>query len=156
MDDYRAPTPATLRGARVLTTDEAHALWEKRQAAFVDVLPQPPRPPRAARLDDLATRNRGSTFPAASGCLIPATARLLRSWRRISSKGWRRHRRAIVDRMLVFYCLRELLDVLERRETGSDAGLPARRLVSRGHRRLGSAWPADGGARARDHGPCVS
>jgi PQQ-dependent catabolism-associated CXXCW motif protein len=45
MEAFRAPTPSTLKGARVLTTAEAHALWEKRQAVFVDVLPQPPRPP---------------------------------------------------------------------------------------------------------------
>ncbi len=25
--DYRAPTPATLKGARVLTTEEAGAMW---------------------------------------------------------------------------------------------------------------------------------
>jgi PQQ-dependent catabolism-associated CXXCW motif protein len=45
MDDYRAPTPATLQGAQVLTTEQAHALWIAHDAAFVDVLPQPPRPP---------------------------------------------------------------------------------------------------------------
>lgn len=44
MEEYRAPTPASLRGAKVLTTEEAHAVWAKQQAAFVDVLPQPPRP----------------------------------------------------------------------------------------------------------------
>jgi PQQ-dependent catabolism-associated CXXCW motif protein len=44
MEDYRAPTPATLHGAEALTTDQAHELWAQRQAAFIDVLPQPPRP----------------------------------------------------------------------------------------------------------------
>jgi PQQ-dependent catabolism-associated CXXCW motif protein len=44
MEEYRAPTPASLHGAKVLTTEQAHALWAKEQAAFVDVLPQPPRP----------------------------------------------------------------------------------------------------------------
>ena len=43
MEAYRAPVPATLEGARVLTTQEAHALWEEG-AVFVDVLPRPPRP----------------------------------------------------------------------------------------------------------------
>jgi PQQ-dependent catabolism-associated CXXCW motif protein len=43
--DYRAPTPATLNGARVLTTAEAEALWRAGTAAFVDVMPQAPRPP---------------------------------------------------------------------------------------------------------------
>ncbi len=42
--DYRAPTPDTLKGARVLTTEEAAAMWRAGGAAFVDVLAQPPRP----------------------------------------------------------------------------------------------------------------
>src|SRR5215471_15708842 len=44
MDDYRSPTPATLQGALVLTTDEARTHWERHDAAFIDVLPQVPRP----------------------------------------------------------------------------------------------------------------
>ena len=44
MDDYRAPTPATLKGARVLTTREAADLWRAGGAVFIDVMPQPPRP----------------------------------------------------------------------------------------------------------------
>ena len=43
-ENYRAPTPATLRGTTVLTTAAAEALWRNRTAAFIDVLPQPPRP----------------------------------------------------------------------------------------------------------------
>lgn len=42
-DNYRAPTPRTLKGARVLTTTQAEALW-RAGAAFVDVLPRAPRP----------------------------------------------------------------------------------------------------------------
>jgi PQQ-dependent catabolism-associated CXXCW motif protein len=44
MEEYGAPTPATLHGATVLDTDQARGLWEKRLAAFIDVLPRPPRP----------------------------------------------------------------------------------------------------------------
>jgi PQQ-dependent catabolism-associated CXXCW motif protein len=44
LEDYRAPTPATLRGARVIATDEAARIWRSHSAAFVDVLPRPPRP----------------------------------------------------------------------------------------------------------------
>jgi PQQ-dependent catabolism-associated CXXCW motif protein len=44
LDDYRAPTPATLSGARVVTTAEAHRLWTAKEAVFIDVLPQAPRP----------------------------------------------------------------------------------------------------------------
>src|SRR6185312_4743802 len=30
-DDYRAPTPATLKGARVITSAQAHAIWRGKQ-----------------------------------------------------------------------------------------------------------------------------
>ena len=43
-ENYRAPTPATLDGARVLTTTDAHQIWTEGQAIFVDVLPRSPRP----------------------------------------------------------------------------------------------------------------
>lgn len=44
LDAYRAPTPATLAGARVLSTPQAEALWRAHAAVFIDVLPRPPRP----------------------------------------------------------------------------------------------------------------
>jgi PQQ-dependent catabolism-associated CXXCW motif protein len=44
LDDYRAPTPATLKGAKVIDAQAAHALWEKNEAIFIDVLPHPPKP----------------------------------------------------------------------------------------------------------------
>ena len=44
VEDYRAPTPATLRGAKVIGTEEAEKLWRGHIATFVDVLPRPPRP----------------------------------------------------------------------------------------------------------------
>jgi PQQ-dependent catabolism-associated CXXCW motif protein len=44
-DNYRAPVPATLAGARVLATEEAEAIWRTGTAVFIDVLPHPPKPP---------------------------------------------------------------------------------------------------------------
>src|SRR5579863_2815005 len=44
LESYRGPTPETLRGAKVLSTDEAATIWREHGAAFVDVLPQAPRP----------------------------------------------------------------------------------------------------------------
>ncbi|WP_275113690.1 PQQ-dependent catabolism-associated CXXCW motif protein [Roseobacter cerasinus] len=44
MDHYRAPVPATLDGATVVGPEEAHALWKDGKTAFIDVLPQPPKP----------------------------------------------------------------------------------------------------------------
>jgi PQQ-dependent catabolism-associated CXXCW motif protein len=43
-ENYRAPVPLTLHGARVATTAEVEALWKTGGAAFVDVLPRPPMP----------------------------------------------------------------------------------------------------------------
>jgi PQQ-dependent catabolism-associated CXXCW motif protein len=44
-EDYRAPVPDTLAGARVLSTKDAEAIWRARSGIFVDVLPRPPKPP---------------------------------------------------------------------------------------------------------------
>ena len=44
LEDYRSPTPETLRGARVIGTDDAEKIWRSHSASFVDVLPRPPRP----------------------------------------------------------------------------------------------------------------
>jgi PQQ-dependent catabolism-associated CXXCW motif protein len=43
-ENYRAPVPATLAGARVLTTEQAEAIWRGGAATFIDVLPHPPKP----------------------------------------------------------------------------------------------------------------
>lgn len=45
MNDYRAPVPKTLRGARVVDTATAADLREKEGAVFIDVYPQAPKPP---------------------------------------------------------------------------------------------------------------
>ncbi len=44
MEAYRAPVPSTLAGARVLSTDEAEAIWRAHSAVFIDVLPHAPKP----------------------------------------------------------------------------------------------------------------
>jgi PQQ-dependent catabolism-associated CXXCW motif protein len=44
LENYRAPTPATLRGVKVIGTDEAETIWRNHSASFVDVLPRAPRP----------------------------------------------------------------------------------------------------------------
>jgi len=44
-EEYRAPVPATLAGARVLSTADAEAIWRDKRGAFIDVLPRPPKPP---------------------------------------------------------------------------------------------------------------
>lgn len=44
MEEYRAPVPLTLKGAAVVSTEEAEALWRAQDAVFIDVLPRPPKP----------------------------------------------------------------------------------------------------------------
>ena len=44
MEQFRAPVPATLAGAKVVGTDEVRKLWETKAAVFIDVLPRAPKP----------------------------------------------------------------------------------------------------------------
>jgi PQQ-dependent catabolism-associated CXXCW motif protein len=44
LEDYRAPVPATVAGARVITTTEAEAIWRTRAGVFIDVMPRAPKP----------------------------------------------------------------------------------------------------------------
>ena len=44
MDEYRAPVPVSLAGGTVIGPERAHDLWESGEAAFIDVMPQPPKP----------------------------------------------------------------------------------------------------------------
>jgi len=44
LDNYRAPTPATVAGGQAIETEEAASLWRDHRALFIDVLPAPRRP----------------------------------------------------------------------------------------------------------------
>lgn len=44
MEDFRSPVPLTLKGAKVLTGDQAADLWNDNAAIFIDVYPQGPKP----------------------------------------------------------------------------------------------------------------
>jgi PQQ-dependent catabolism-associated CXXCW motif protein len=43
-EPYRGLVPATLAGATVIDTDQAYAMWQAGEAAFIDVLPRAPKP----------------------------------------------------------------------------------------------------------------
>ena len=104
MGDYRAPVPATLRGATVIGTAQAHALWESRAAVFVDVLPQPPRPAGLPAGTIWHPKPRqdlpGSVWlpDTGYGALAPVMEGYFTSNLRQATKGER-------DRPVVFYCL---------------------------------------------------
>ena len=104
-DDYRAPTPPTLRGARVVTTDEAEALWKAKSAIFIDVMPHPPRPPNlpAGTIWRETPRHNipGSTWlpDTGYGALAAVTESYLRT-NLVRVTG------GDMGKTLVFYCLR--------------------------------------------------
>lgn len=45
LDEYRKPVPATLKGATVLSGEDASKLWTEKSAVFIDVYPHAPKPP---------------------------------------------------------------------------------------------------------------
>ncbi len=105
-EDYRAPTPATLRGARVVTTGEAAELWKQGLAKFVDVLPHAPRPANLPAGTIWRERPRlnipGSIWlpDTGYGVLAAVTEQYFRDGLEQISGGDR-------TRPLVIYCLRD-------------------------------------------------
>jgi len=103
MEDYRAPTPATLAGARVVTTAEAEKHW-KAGAVFVDVLAHTPRPANLPPGTIWREKTRmdipGSIWlpDTGYGVLAAATESYLRD-------GLERVTGGDHTRWLVFYCL---------------------------------------------------
>jgi PQQ-dependent catabolism-associated CXXCW motif protein len=104
LDNYRSPTPATLRGARVIATDEAATIWRSHSASFVDVLPRPPRPrelPAGTLWHDKPRANiPGSIWLPDTGYgeLAPSMAGYFSNGLEKATAGDR-------ARMLVIYCL---------------------------------------------------
>jgi PQQ-dependent catabolism-associated CXXCW motif protein len=43
-DNYRSPVPATLSGGTVVSTEQAHEIWQRGDTLFIDVLPLAPKP----------------------------------------------------------------------------------------------------------------
>jgi len=104
--DYRAPTPAGLEGARVVSTAEAEELWQRKSAVFVDVLPRAPRPanlpPGTIWRDKPRLNIPGSVWLPDTGYgeLAPATEDYLRKSLERATSGDR-------AKILVIYCLRD-------------------------------------------------
>lgn len=103
-DDYQAPVPSRLAGARVLSTDEAEAMWRAHDGVFVDVLPRPPKPkglpPGTVWRDKPRLNIPGSIWlpDTGYGVLSPATEDYLR-------RGLARASRGDPSVPLVIYCL---------------------------------------------------
>jgi PQQ-dependent catabolism-associated CXXCW motif protein len=104
MDDYRAPTPATVAGGAVLDTESAHELWQSGNAVWIDVLPAPRRPanlPVSALWMPLPHRDiPGSLWlpDIGRGTLSPELEGYFRHHLEAATEGRR-------DAAVVFYCL---------------------------------------------------
>jgi PQQ-dependent catabolism-associated CXXCW motif protein len=103
-DNYRAPVPATLAGARVLATGEAEAIWRAGAGVFIDVLPRAPKPQNLPASTIWREKPRlnipGSIWlpDTGYGALAAATEDYLRHGLARASGGNR-------ATLLVFYCL---------------------------------------------------
>jgi PQQ-dependent catabolism-associated CXXCW motif protein len=130
-ENYRAPTPATLKGARVVTTSEAQQIWKDGGAVFLDVLPHAPRPanlpPGTIWREKPRLNIPGSVWLADTGygALAPVTENYLRTNVERISGGDR-------AKMLVVYCQRACWMSWNA----------AKRIVSMGY--INIAWYPDG------------
>lgn len=104
--DYRTPVPKTLRGATVITTEEAEALHAAGDALFVDVYPRAPKPPNLPvgtlwRDPPHSTIKGGVWLPNVGyGTLPPEDVGYFKSQLERITAGDK-------ARPIVFYCLRD-------------------------------------------------
>ena len=104
-DDYRAPTPATLAGARVLTTAEAELSW-KHGAVFVDVLAYNPRPSNLPAGTVWREKTR-SDIPGSVWLPNTGYGELAADTENYFRIGLQRATQSDGTKLLVFYCRRD-------------------------------------------------
>lgn len=103
LDNYHAPTPATLKGATVIDTSRAFEIWNEKEAAFIDALSRPARPADLPREVVWRPSPRhdipGSMWLPGTGVgeLTPALQSYFES-------GLARAAGNSKDKLLVFYC----------------------------------------------------
>jgi PQQ-dependent catabolism-associated CXXCW motif protein len=103
---YRAPTPETLKGATVLTTDTAHKLWAEGKTAFIDVLPQPPRPKNLPA--DVVWRDKArADIPGSLWLPDTGYGDLAPSMQAYFVAGLNKAQAGDPERTLAFYCQRD-------------------------------------------------
>jgi PQQ-dependent catabolism-associated CXXCW motif protein len=130
-ENYRAPVPATLAGARVLDTAEAETIWRARTGVFIDVLPRAPKPPNLPAGTVWRDKPRhnipGSVWlpDTGYGKLAAATEQYLRQGLTQATGG-------NTDTLLVVYCQAECWMSWNA----------ARRILSYGYRNV--AWYPEG------------
>lgn len=105
-ENYRAPTPSSLKGAKVLSTGDAEAAWRSGSAIFIDVFPQPPRP---ANLPAGTLWRDKPHFDIPKSNWLPDTGygQLHPSMDRYFRDGLDRLSGGDRAKLLVFYCLKD-------------------------------------------------
>jgi len=107
LDDYRAPTPATLKGAHVIDTQRAYDLWQAKSAVFVDALARPPKPadlpPKTVWRDKPRADIPGSLWLVNTGF-----GALAESTQRYFETGLAKATGGDKTKPLVFYCLADV------------------------------------------------
>ena len=104
MEEYRAPVPATLKGAKVVTTTQAEAMWRGRRAVFFDVMPQAPKPanlPAGTIWRDKVRKGIPGSIWLANvgyGAISEETARYFRESLSLNTDGDN-------SRAILFYCM---------------------------------------------------
>jgi PQQ-dependent catabolism-associated CXXCW motif protein len=103
-DNYRAPVPATLRGAKVISTAEAEQLWKQKTVLFVDTMPRLPKPknlPAGTIWRDKPRHNIPGSIWLANvgyGALTPDMEAYFREGLEANTGG-------ALSRKVVFYCM---------------------------------------------------
>ncbi len=130
-DDYRAPVPATLAGVRVLTSEDAEAIWRAKSGVFVDVLPRAPKPPNLPAGTVWRDKPRAN-IPGSIWLPDTGYGRLAAVTEDYLKQGLARASHGDMDRLLVIYC----------QENCWMSWNAAKRVLSYGYRNV--AWYPDG------------
>ncbi len=106
LENYRAPVPATLKGAVVLDTPQALRLWSQKTAVFIDALPRPPKP---AGLPSGAIWRDAPRADIPGSIWLPDTGygELAEPTLRYFENGLAEATKSDKSRPLVFYCLKD-------------------------------------------------
>lgn len=105
-ENYRAPVPSTLVGARVIDVGQAEEIWRAKAAVFVDVYPQPPKPAKLPK----GTIWRTPAHESIQGAHWLANAGygvLSADAEEYFRNGLQRLTGGNPDRAVVFFCLRD-------------------------------------------------
>jgi PQQ-dependent catabolism-associated CXXCW motif protein len=131
MGDYRSRVPATLRGASVLDTPAALALWKQGSSLFVDVLPRAPKPANLPA-GTVWRDPRHDSLPGAIWLPNTGYGELSAAGDAYFRRGLEKASKGDADMQLVFFCQRDCWMSWNA----------ARRALDYGYRRV--AWFPDG------------